>query len=162
LLSALEQQQEFIHESIPNLEDLLLTTVIGIQCKDGVVLGTDSQFTDKRSGTKSLTENKIHRINDFMILGGSGDVYQTNVLVESLQDNLNNRQYTDEELRKTIMKRVLAPLYKSYNPDQLNRSHFIHYHFSQRELKQTVNYTSSNRPTFSQLMNMKRLVPVSH
>jgi 20S proteasome alpha/beta subunit len=114
LLSEFEEQQNFIQESIPNQEDLL-TTVIGIKWKDGVVIGTDSQFTDRPTGTKSLIENKIFRINDFMILGGAGNPSQTNILVESLQENLENNLYTDKELRKIIMKNILAPLHKDYN-----------------------------------------------
>lgn len=57
MLSALEQQ-DFIDELIPNQADVLLTTVIGIKCRDGVVIGTDSQFTDRVYGTKNL--NEIH------------------------------------------------------------------------------------------------------
>ncbi|MGB7882357.1 MAG: hypothetical protein WBL44_06485 [Nitrososphaeraceae archaeon] len=110
------EQQDFIDESIPDLEDVLLTTVIGIKCRDGVVIGTDSQFTDRVYDTKSLNENKIHKINDFMILGGAGDPYQTKVLVDSLQEHLGNKQYSDKELRKSI-RRVLIRLHEEYNPN---------------------------------------------
>jgi 20S proteasome alpha/beta subunit len=158
MLSVVEQQQDFIQEVIPNQEDLL-TTVIGIKCKDGVVIGTDSQFTETTYGTKSLTENKIHRINEFMILGGSGDVYQTNVLVESLQENLSNKQYSDIELREIIMEKVLRPLYKEYNPDPTQRISF--YPLSLLAARTEVGcrlYVI----IFFQLNNMKRLAPDLH
>jgi 20S proteasome alpha/beta subunit len=124
LLSAIELQreQDFIQDSVPDLQDLLLTTVIGIKCKDGAVIGTDSQFTDRIYGIKSFG-NKIYRINEFMILGGSGDPDQTNVLVKSLKENLKNKQYSDEELKK-IIRKVLLRLHKEYNPDPTRQPSF--------------------------------------
>jgi hypothetical protein len=52
-----------------------------------------------------------------MILGGAGDVNQTNILVESLKENVRNKIYADRELRKHMRDRVLVPLHRDYNAE---------------------------------------------
>jgi len=47
------------------------TTILGIVCKDGVVMGADRQVTAGNI-VMSKTERKVFPVNDYLIIGGTG------------------------------------------------------------------------------------------
>ena len=52
-----------------------MTALVGIYCRDGIVIGADSASSDVDAGTKQITETKIKRIGTTSVIyGGSGDV----------------------------------------------------------------------------------------
>lgn len=61
-----------------------MTTVIGIKCKDGIVIGADSQITNSQS--KELGYNKIYSKGN-ILFAGSGDVE----IIERINLDLKNR-----------------------------------------------------------------------
>jgi proteasome beta subunit len=50
------------------------TTILGIVCKDGVVMAADRQVTAGRAIVASKDMEKVFKINDYLILAGTGGV----------------------------------------------------------------------------------------
>lgn len=105
-----------------------LTTVIGIRCKDGVVIACDSQGSYvKGLEMKRLDVNKIFPIMKknqptvSLALAGSGDTDHIKILVEELNQALGDREFNDRDLRENI-EEILLRLHKKYN---LERSRFL-------------------------------------
>jgi 20S proteasome alpha/beta subunit len=90
-----------------------MTTVIGIRCSDGIVIGTDSQATARTGRTKDLRAEKILDINKFSALAGSGDSNHVKKLEYSLKQRIGRKSFNDEEL-VDVLESVLNNLYKKY------------------------------------------------
>jgi 20S proteasome alpha/beta subunit len=52
-----------------------MTVVLATVCEDGVVIGSDSQITDKGRGMTYPAE-KLHPLGDTAAWGGSGALFQ--------------------------------------------------------------------------------------
>jgi 20S proteasome alpha/beta subunit len=91
-----------------------LTTVIGIKCSDGIVIGTDSQATARTGKTKDLRAEKILEINKFSALAGSGDSNHIHKLESALRLRISGKSFNDYDL-VGVLESVLNNLYKRYN-----------------------------------------------
>jgi 20S proteasome alpha/beta subunit len=94
-----------------------LTTVIGIKCSDGIVIGTDSQATARTGRTKDLRVDKILQINKFCALAGSGDSDHVKTLLSALRRRIGNKIFDDDEMVENL-ESVLNGLYKKYNVEK--------------------------------------------
>ena len=50
------------------------TTILGIVCKDGVVMAGDRQSTLGERIVASKTSQKVRKINDYIVISGTGSV----------------------------------------------------------------------------------------
>jgi len=100
----------------PTVYDYLepLTTVIGIKCSNGIVIGTDSQATARTGKTKDLQAEKILEINKFCALAGSGDSDHVKKLTFVIRRRIGEKLFNDDEMVE-ILESVLNELYKKYN-----------------------------------------------
>ncbi|MGC9309402.1 MAG: proteasome subunit beta, partial [Candidatus Nanoarchaeia archaeon] len=57
------------------------TSLVGIVCKDGVVMAGDRKMTAGGQITMSKRKPKIHVINEYLILGGTGVSSDIDMLV---------------------------------------------------------------------------------
>jgi len=91
-----------------------MTLIIGIVCKDGVVLAADSATSDPETGTKQPME-KIKRIGEEPILyGGSGDVG----LLQKIDENLATLK------SKSVLKNTRKEIKKLIVPEQKEACQF--------------------------------------
>jgi 20S proteasome alpha/beta subunit len=107
------QTNEDIEQAIYDYPEPL-TTVIGIRCSDGIVIGTDSQATARTGKTKDLRAEKILEINKFSALAGSGDSNHLNKLESALRLRIGRKSFNDYDLVE-VLESVLNSLYKKYN-----------------------------------------------
>ena len=93
-----------------------MTTILGIECKDGVVIASDSLATiDKKGKTTDIT--KITKINDYIVAGGAGDADHIKLFLEKMKEQLPNTQLSNNELKDNI-ENIFLQLYKRYNVDR--------------------------------------------
>jgi 20S proteasome alpha/beta subunit len=91
-----------------------LTTVIGIKCIDGIVIASDSQATSKLQRTKTLGVSKIFKLNDFSLLGGSGDGGHIKILVGDFKERLSRGKFNKKKFRD-IVEQAFLDLHKRHN-----------------------------------------------
>lgn len=90
-----------------------MTTILGIECKDGVVIASDSQATidNKR---KSMDITKITKINEYVVGGGAGDADHIKLFMEQMKEQLPNNPLSNTTLKEKI-ENIFLQLYKKYN-----------------------------------------------
>lgn len=102
-----------------------MTIVVGIRCKDGIVIACDSQTGFSRGvEVKRLNTNKIYPIGKRYALAGSGTIAQIRTLVENVSYAINeeerkkgNQPLNSEECFSVLYTTLLA-LHKLYNIDR--------------------------------------------
>ena len=91
-----------------------LTTVLGIKCKDALVMASDSQSTSKSGKTKSLDATKIIQINKFIGITGSGDSYHIRIIADEIKERLGERKFSQRELENSL-NTIIKELHKQHN-----------------------------------------------
>jgi len=103
-----------------------MTTVIGIACKNGIILATDSQgsygkgIEMKRFGVNKIipiTRNGINGIS--LAMAGSGDAKHIKRLGEELTREIGDKQLGDIELKDRV-EDLLYRIYRKYNVERSN------------------------------------------
>ena len=103
-----------------------MTVVIGIRCKDGFVVASDSQVEYYRGvSVKKLNANKIYRFdvaNGIFFIGGAGKVADIEKLIayvwRSLEETSKGGPLTVEDVY-TTMEKAVTYLHKEYNIERL-------------------------------------------
>lgn len=103
-----------------------MTVVIGIRCRNGFVVASDSQIEYYRGvSVKKLNANKIYRFdvaNGIFFIGGAGKVADIEKLVayiyRSLEETAKGGSLTAEDVYVTLEKTVTY-LHKEYNIERL-------------------------------------------
>jgi 20S proteasome alpha/beta subunit len=105
-----------LHESLEPM-----TTVIGIRCKEGIVLATDSQSSIKRNvemkrfGVKKIIPIfKVPQPIIYYALAGAGDAKHIRTLAEEISLEIGDRILYDRDLRERVYN-VLLQTYRKYN-----------------------------------------------
>jgi 20S proteasome alpha/beta subunit len=91
----------------------VVTTIVAIDCPDGIVMASDSQATQKVK-TKTLGVTKIFNVNNFMGVGGSRDADNIELCVGHLTQELPRMSPTENVFRDKI-ENVFLHLHKKYN-----------------------------------------------
>lgn len=86
----------------------VVTTIVAIDCPDGIVMASDSQATQKVK-TKTLGG-----VNNFMGVGGSRDADNIELCVGHLTQELPRMSPTENVFRDKI-ENVFLHLHKKYN-----------------------------------------------
>lgn len=105
-----------------------MTIILGLKCKDGVVIGCDSQVGYERGvPIKRLNANKIYCLTDNFAAVGAGTVAHIEKVISELRSKL-----VEEELKKRslltepecidIIEGIVTALHKDYN---IERSRFL-------------------------------------
>lgn len=124
-----------------------VTIIVGIICKDGIVVASDSQTSWGHSSKKTNVE-KIHSVkfsNAIGIIAGSGSIYTSGDVIESVVRACVGAELTDhrqlaecaqaatEKLRSNLMKPYqgfganpadFEPLFEQYNFSILTANYF--------------------------------------
>jgi 20S proteasome alpha/beta subunit len=96
-----------------------MTTVIGIKCKDAIVIASDSQATSET--IKDLQASKIFPINKSIGIGAAVDIGHITELVDQLGERLNVYEFeTDRQLRG-YLDSLLVDLSRIYNLERSAR-----------------------------------------
>jgi len=105
-----------------------MTLGIGIKCKDGVVIASDSQVEFGRGvSIKRLNANKIYKINDRLAVVGSGKMASIDKAIDTISKSIKERERREgrelglDEL-VDIIEKTMTALHKEYNID---RSEFL-------------------------------------
>jgi 20S proteasome alpha/beta subunit len=104
-----------------------LTIVVGIKCKDGVIVSTDTQAEFGRGvDVKRLNANKIHHIGAYAI-AGAGTIAHVEKAVDAIRRGfLTASKEMGEELEESqcidTLEKTITAVYKEYNID---RSRFL-------------------------------------
>lgn len=85
-------------------KEALMTTVIGVKCVDGFVIGSDSQLSVGDS--KQLNYDKIYQIGDALIAFSGYDEYFNRVL-DNVKDKITGKIEDFEDLKKIFEDCVL-------------------------------------------------------
>ena len=93
-----------------------LTTILAINCPDGIVMASDSQATVRVEKTKTLGVTKLFGVNNFICVGGSGDADNTTLFVEHLKQEFPRMLSTGSKFRDKLQS-VFWGLHKKYNLD---------------------------------------------
>jgi 20S proteasome alpha/beta subunit len=99
-----------------------MTTIIGIKCKDGIVLASDSQATSPIM--KNMQVSKIFQINHNIGIGTSGSEPSIKVLVESLQQSITLEDLESEQKLKEKTESILLELHRYYNVERSRKLGF--------------------------------------
>ncbi len=98
------QESENLHEN--------MTTIIGIKCKDGIVIASDSQAS---SQMKNMQVSKIFKINDNIGIGTAGSERSIKILVETLQQRLKPENLESEQKLRDNLENILLELHRHYS-----------------------------------------------
>jgi 20S proteasome alpha/beta subunit len=90
-----------------------MTTVIGIKCKDGIVIASDSQVTSE--AIKDLQTSKIFPINPSIVVGAAGNMGHISVFVDDLKRRLSEYTFETETQLRNYIDESLVGLYRVYN-----------------------------------------------
>jgi 20S proteasome alpha/beta subunit len=110
-------------ELLYNDEPEPMTTVIGIRCSDGIVIGTDTQATARTGRTKDLRAEKILGINKFSAMAGSGESDHVKRLWSVIRRKIGNKFYTDDKMIEEL-ESILDELYNKYNVQKSEKMGF--------------------------------------
>ena len=97
-----------------------MTSIVGIACSDGVVIGTDSAATfGDGSGRPTIEQpvNKIEVINDQVIIAGTGAVGLNQRFCHMVQVNWSARQFRERDIfqiTKDVAKAALEDFQHTY------------------------------------------------
>jgi 20S proteasome alpha/beta subunit len=107
----------------PKLNKKPVTLIVGIICKDGIVIAADSQTTKGQS--KLLGANKINVIefaNGKAAVAESGSIL-SNVVIEALQNKARGTEIVDEltiaKTAESAVREVIAGITQHLNPESL-------------------------------------------
>lgn len=95
-----------------------MTVVLALRCKDGVVLGSDSQITEGDRGM-SYPAHKLHPLGDFAAWGGSGArsvLYDLEGIFAADAEEIVNARDVGHALQERIVP-VLRRHYDLFIPD---------------------------------------------
>ena len=110
-----------------------MTTIIGIKCSNGIVIGSDSQLTiSGDSSGKELNFDKIYKIGESILFSGSGDAYY----IERVRQEIEKRYESGflEEVALSVdfvpelFEKVLIELESKYNIKDYAEIIFGFYH----------------------------------
>lgn len=101
-----------------------MTIVIGIKCRDGVVISCDSQSEYERGvDVKRLTQNKIYEFDNRYLFAGSGLMSHIQILVDTVSSALRTqseqqRSILNKDEGESTVEQALLALVKHYNVDR--------------------------------------------
>ena len=88
-----------------------LTTIVGIKCKDGVVLSSDSQASGER--IKSLGVSKIFKINENIGFGCAGKEIHIKKLVKEIEKRIkDNTKIVNKDDFKNELESIVIDLHR--------------------------------------------------
>lgn len=105
-----------------------MTLGIGIRCKDGIVIASDSQVEFGRGvSVKRVNANKIYKINDRLAVVGAGKMAAIEKAIDTISESIKDKERKEgRELelgeQEDIMEKAITALHKEYN---LDRSDFL-------------------------------------
>jgi 20S proteasome alpha/beta subunit len=89
-----------------------MTLIVGLACKDGVILASDGQLTTfSTGGPVRRTVSKIKYLGDYKLWGASGSVgmiQKIEAVFSSLPKEILNASLNEPQLRQTILQNVHA------------------------------------------------------
>lgn len=98
------------------LDDLqktdILTTIVGIKSNDGIVFASDSLFT---GDITKMFGSKIFKINDFTVMGVSGNKDHMEILFEAFEQKFKDNAYRCKQEVESDITSILLSLHKKYN-----------------------------------------------
>jgi 20S proteasome alpha/beta subunit len=96
-----------------------MTSIVGVLCKDGAVIGTDSSATYGVGEARIMEQptEKLHLLNDTVIIAGTGEIGLCQrfcaVVQKAIADN-EVRSKSGGEIAKTFTKKALEDLAETY------------------------------------------------
>lgn len=125
-----------------------MTAIVGIRCKDGVVIGADSSATFSDGGTmrtiEQPTNKKIEVIEDHVIIAGTGQVGHMQRFAALVRQQFAAKAYRDKsdiEIGKTISSGALQDFHQTHTTHQI-------------QFTALVAYVANNQPVLCELAGM--------
>lgn len=110
-----------------------MTIIVGIKCKDGIVLGSDSQQEFIRGvAVKRLNTGKIYKLDDRFAIAGAGAVAHIEKAVDSIKVALKaTKQQTggcelSEDQCVNAIERAMTVTHKTYNVERATFLEDVH------------------------------------